>query len=125
MLFVDFAERTFWEKATILHQEANRPLEKAMLPRYSRHYYDLAMMAQSTVRETALQDLDLLQTVVTFKQQFYPSAWANYEDAKVGSIKLIPPPQRISELAKDYEAMRSMIFGYYLLWMQSLLFYKL
>jgi len=33
------AERTFWEKATILHQEAHR---KTQIPqRYSRHYYDL------------------------------------------------------------------------------------
>ena len=32
------AERTFWEKATILHQEAHR---KTQIPqRYSRHYYD-------------------------------------------------------------------------------------
>jgi len=107
------AERTFWEKATILHQEANRPLDKAMLPRYSRHYYDLAMMAQSHVKEAALRDLDLLETVVAFKQQFYPSAWANYENAKVGSLKLVPPQERITELTKDYDAMRSMIFGNY------------
>lgn len=107
------AERTFWEKATILHQEANRPLDKAMLPRYSRHYYDLAMMAQSNVKEAALRDLDLLETVVVFKQQFYPSAWANYESAKAGSLKLVPPKERISELSKDYDAMRSMIFGSY------------
>lgn len=104
-------ERTFWEKATILHQEANRPLDKAMLPRYSRHYYDLAMMAQSKVKKAALQDLDLLETVVAFKQQFYPSAWANYESAKVGSLKLVPAQERIMELSKDYDAMRSMIFG--------------
>ena len=107
------AERTFWEKATILHQEANRPLDKAMLPRYSRHYYDLAMMAQSHVKEVALRDLDLLDTVVAFKQQFYPSAWVNYESAKAGSIKLVPPSKRITELSKDYDAMRSMIFGSY------------
>lgn len=107
------AERTFWEKATILHQEANRPLDKAMLPRYSRHYYDLAMMAQSNTKEAALRDLDLLETVVAFKQQFYSSAWANYESAKIGSLKLVPPEERISELSKDYDAMRSMIFGIY------------
>lgn len=107
------AERTFWEKATILHQEANRPLDKAMLPRYSRHYYDLAMMAQSHVKEVALRDLNLLETVVAFKQQFYPSAWANYESAKAGSLKLVPPQERITELTKDYDAMRSMIFGNY------------
>ena len=35
------AERTFWEKATILHQEAHRPKEKIQPPRYSRHYYEV------------------------------------------------------------------------------------
>jgi hypothetical protein len=39
------AERTFWEKATILHHEANRPESSTQPQRYSRHYYDLAMMA--------------------------------------------------------------------------------
>lgn len=34
-------ERTFWEKATILHHEANRPEHLEMPQRYSRHYYDL------------------------------------------------------------------------------------
>ncbi len=33
------AERTFWEKATILHQQAHR--EKAIAANYSRHYYDV------------------------------------------------------------------------------------
>lgn len=34
-------ERTFWEKATILHHEANRPNHLVMPKRYARHYYDL------------------------------------------------------------------------------------
>ena len=34
-------ERTFWEKATILHQEAHRGPDRALPPRYSRHYYDV------------------------------------------------------------------------------------
>ena len=38
-------ERTFWEKATILHHEANRPEHLEMPQRYSRHYYDLYRMA--------------------------------------------------------------------------------
>lgn len=42
------AERTFWEKATILHQEAHRIT--APPPRYSRHYYDLFMMARAQVK---------------------------------------------------------------------------
>lgn len=43
-------ERTFWEKATILHHEANRPENLDMPQRYSRHYYDLCCMAKSEVR---------------------------------------------------------------------------
>ena len=44
------AERTFWEKVTILHQEAHRPEIKSMPDRCSRHYYDLAMLASSSVQ---------------------------------------------------------------------------
>jgi hypothetical protein len=68
------AERTFWEKATILHQEAHR---KAVIPqRHSRHYYDLYKLALSPVREAAFTNLKLLADVVDFKKRFYPSAWA-------------------------------------------------
>ncbi len=104
------AERTFWEKATILHQEAHRAEDKPMPPRYSRHYYDLARLALSKVKVNALADLDMLAAVVAFKQRFYPSAWAQYELAKVPTLKLMPPEARITELAKDYQAMQNMIF---------------
>lgn len=49
--------------------------------RYSRHYYDLAMMAKNEVKEEALSDLELLKNVVEFKQKFYPRTWAKYEKA--------------------------------------------
>ena len=66
------AERTFWEKATILHHEAHRPAGNLQPARYSRHYYDLARMAASPVRAAALADFDLLAEVVAFKRRFYP-----------------------------------------------------
>ncbi|NLE00589.1 MAG: nucleotidyl transferase AbiEii/AbiGii toxin family protein [Fibrobacter sp.] len=44
------AERTFWEKATILHQQAMRGY---ISPHYSRHYYDLAQMVNSNVKNKA------------------------------------------------------------------------
>jgi hypothetical protein len=104
------AERTFWEKATILHQEAHRAADKPIPPRYSRHYYDLARLALADVKQVALTDLEMLAAVVAFKQRFYPSAWAQYELAKPPTLKLIPPQARVSELAKDYQAMQNMIF---------------
>ena len=108
------AKRTFWEKATILHQEANRIEDKKIPLRHSRHYYDLAQMAKASVKDDALNDLELLRDVVVFKQKFYMSAWAKYEDAKVGSFKILPPAYRYKELKADYASMRSMIFDKYL-----------
>jgi hypothetical protein len=108
------AKRTFWEKATILHHEANRPLDSAMPTRYSRHYYDLAMMAKNEVKDEALVDLELLKNVVEFKQKFYPRTWAKYEEAIPGTLKLLPPEFRLDSLEKDYKAMQNMIFDKYI-----------
>ncbi len=104
-------ERSFWEKATILHQEANRPDQLAMPQRYSRHYYDLYMMSRQPVKDAALQDRELLQKVVDFKMKFYPRSWAGYPEAVSGGLKLVPKHHRFSELRKDYNEMRDMLFG--------------
>ncbi|BDC49795.1 hypothetical protein F183_A21110 [Bryobacterales bacterium F-183] len=104
------AERTFWEKATILHQEAHR--DEAMPQRHSRHFYDLYRLATSPVRNAALSQLPLLDAVVKFKMQFYPSAWARYDLAVPGSFKLLPAtPAQLSALERDYEDMQVMFFG--------------
>lgn len=104
-------ERTFWEKATILHHESNRPQHLAIPQRYSRHYYDLYRMAATPVKETALSRLDLLKKVVDFKMKFYPRAWAKYPEAVSGSLKLLPPAYRLESLAADYDLMKSMLYG--------------
>ncbi|KAA1260234.1 hypothetical protein LF1_27730 [Rubripirellula obstinata] len=105
------AERTFWEKATILHQQAHRAKGKRMPPRYSRHYYDLFQMKNSSVAANAIADLSLLRDVVKFKQRFYRSPWASYETAKPGTFKLMPSEAGEIELRKDYAAMRPMFFS--------------
>ena len=105
------AKRTFWEKATILHAEYHRPLERPLPGRYSRHYYDLAMLAQSDIKPAALADFDLLATVVRHKQTFYPSAWARYDLATPGSLRLVPRAERLPALRLDYRDMAAMIFG--------------
>lgn len=94
-------ERTFWEKATILHHKANRPEHLEMPQRYSRHYYDLYRMAATPVKETAFSRLDLLKKVVDFKMKFYPRAWAKYPEAVPGTLKLLPPEYRFAALEAD------------------------
>lgn len=104
-------ERTFWEKATILHHEANRPNHLEMPQRYSRHYYDLYRMAQTSVKDATFAHIELLQKVVDFKIKFYPRSWAKYPEAIPGTLKLIPPEYRFKALAADYEAIKDMLYG--------------
>lgn len=103
-------ERTFWEKATILHAEHHRPLDKALSLRVSRHYYDLALLSETEYAERALKQLDMLERVVEHKKVYFASAWARYDLAKPGSLRLVPAPQRMGDLAADYAKMAPMIF---------------
>lgn len=105
------AERTFWEKVTILHAEHHRPHEKPTPLRYSRHYYDVAMMAATPIKSDALGDASLLDRVVRHKQRFYPAAWARYDLARRGTMRLVPSDRRVADLASDYRSMHAMFFG--------------
>lgn len=104
------AERTFWEKATLLHAECHRDPEKPMPARYARHYHDLARMAASPVVEDALADSDLRKRVVAHKTIYFRSGWARYDLAHPGSFRLVPDDERLVELERDHEAMMEMFF---------------
>ncbi len=104
------AQRTFWEKATILHAEYHRKGKGRGNERRSRHYYDLAMLAGSEIRATALQSLDLLTAVAEHKRRFFRAAWANYEQARPGTLKLLPHGDLARELRADYRKMSEMFF---------------
>jgi len=104
-------ERTFWEKATILHQEFYRPEEKPLPSRHARHYYDVYMLGHSRVLESSLADSDLLTKVRDFKVRFYPSSWARYDLADIGTLRLKPRDERCGELERDYKNMSDMFLG--------------
>lgn len=104
-------ERTFWEKATILHHEANRPDDLPVPPRFSRHYYDVYRMAKLGILDRALEQSDLLERVADFKAKFYPRKWAQYDLARIGTLKLVPSEIHKEALKRDYAKMASMIYG--------------
>lgn len=104
------AERTFWEKATLLHAEAHRAADKPMPARYARHYHDLARMAASPVADRALEDAALRQRVVAHKSVYFRSGWARYDLAEPATFRLLPPDARLAELEEDHEAMIPMFF---------------
>ena len=101
-------ERTFWEKATILHTEHHRPVDKPMPDRFSRHYADTAAMAVHPIAAQAVDRADLRDRVVQWKSRFFGSGWARYDLARPGTFRLLPPPARLAALHRDYYAMRDM-----------------
>lgn len=105
------AERTFWEKATLLHTEYHRPVEKAAPPRLSRHYYDLMRLALQPAGARALENYALRERVVRHKTTYFASNWASYGTAHPGTFRLVPGPERLSSLRQDYSQMRDMIFA--------------
>jgi len=105
---VTTAERTFWEKATIAHQIAYS--DKLPPVRYSRHYYDLFMLHESSISESALSKPELLHSVTEFKDRFYPSRKARYDLAVPGTLRLLPDSHKLKILEKDYKNMEIMFF---------------
>lgn len=101
-------ERSFWEKATILHAEFHREQAKPTRDRFSRHYSDTAAIAKHGEIAPALANDHLRQQVADWKNRFFPSRWAHYETAKPGSFHLVPPDFRLAELERDYREMQPM-----------------
>jgi hypothetical protein len=99
------AERTCWEKATILHV---LHYGTKMRDRKSRHYYDLHMLAKKGVATTALQHPELLERVVMNKSIMFSDNKASYVTAVIGSLRLSPKVEMLQELKRDYAAMEEM-----------------
>jgi len=105
------ARRTFWEKATLVHAEFHRPLDKALAEGISRHYYDIYQLSKHDIGREALNLKELLERVVAHKKLFYASSWTHLETAHPGSFHLVPHDSRLASLRADYAKMRQMIFG--------------
>jgi hypothetical protein len=106
-------ERTFWEKATILHREYYRAAAgKPASDRVFRHYDDVAMISRHERGTKAIEkNMDLLEQVAVHKQHFFREGPARYELARKGTLRLCPSEQIRDALRRDYEKMREMYFG--------------
>lgn len=106
--------RTFWEKATILHEYYHRSLAgDVSVLAASRHYYDLYRLASSLEAAAWTADKEMRRAVVAFKEIFFPRAAARYREALPGShLRLAPHDDWAARLRPDYEQLRTeMIFG--------------
>lgn len=100
-------ERTFWEKATLIHVECNRGELRASADRLSRHWYDLDRLAAQDIGQRALKNRDLLADVVKHKKVFYNTGYANYDACLMGELRLIPDAAVLPALRDDFDRMVS------------------
>lgn len=105
-------ERTFWEKAMLLHEETFRPADKPRRPRLARHYYDLWCLITRGVAEKAAGDRALFERVAEHRQVFFNWSWMDYGTLRPGSMRLLPTEAHLPSWRQDYQAMSgAMFFG--------------
>jgi len=104
-------QRTFWEKVTLLHAENHRPDPSKLKQRMSRHWSDVAVMSTGVRFTDEKLSLDLLRQVIEFKKIFFPSGWAQYEQAVPGTLRIVPNQELEKVLRRDYEQMREMFWA--------------
>ena len=97
--------RTFFEKATLIHVECNRDRMIQTPERLSRHWYDLYMLNNSWVGETAFENAFILKNVIEHKKAFFNSSYANYDSCLLGKFRLIPDDFHLKNLKDDFRKM--------------------
>lgn len=98
-------ERTFWEKATLVHVECKRPKPRDA-SRISRHWYDLYRMSSDLERLCTREMHDLLESVVEHKKAFFHYSFAGYDDCLSGGLRLVPGSELQDVLDQDFAEMK-------------------
>jgi len=109
------AERTFLEKALILHgnhcrMRDNPDWKPSDRNHMARHYYDVAMMRDTKIGYVAVRDDKLLEDVRQTKMKMFPAPADRLVEAKRGAILLTPQAKLRRLIEVDYQAMAGMMF---------------
>jgi predicted nucleotidyltransferase component of viral defense system len=105
------AERTFWEKAMLLHEERFRPPEKVRGARMARHYYDVYSLIRKGVADAAVKDLGLFTQVAEHRQIFFEQSWVDYTTLKPISLEIMPTDEQYKAWRQDYVDMQAEMFS--------------
>ena len=103
-------QRTFWEKAMLLHEETYRDSGIGPKPGLSRHYYDLYCLIKAGVATKAAADLELFARIAAHRAVFFRKKKEAQESLKLGSLCLVPATTALAAWKQDYEKMRAVYF---------------
>lgn len=107
------AERTFWEKVTLIHAGLHTGEIEKTPQRMSRHWSDISVLMKSDTGQRAIKNQELCLKVVNHKDTFWRDGKAKYDDCRHKKFRLVPVGTALAVLKEDYEAMVSagMFFG--------------
>lgn len=105
------AEKTFLEKAFLLHELFSIESVKDA-NRKSRHLYDLAMMMNTSIATNAVSNNKLWEAIHHHREFFTHMNGVDYTPDIRKRIRLVPPASLMDIWEKDYNEMRlTMIYG--------------
>ena len=106
------AQRTFWEKVTLLHSLVHLGEDRMVKAKPARHLYDVYQLANNELGREAILNTDSLASVVEHKKVFYKRTASKYELAVPGTLRILPSKELAEVLRPEYEEMAEiMIFG--------------
>ncbi len=104
------AERTFWEKVLLLHEERHRPAVRPPRARMARHFYDVYRLIVAGIAENAVVEESLFERVVAHRGVFFAQTWVDYATLTRGMVDIVPHPEQIDAWRADYAAMQGVMF---------------
>ena len=98
-------QRTFWEKAFLLHELFQKPIDRMDIARMSRHWYDLHYLAKAGFAENAIQDKDLYHAIRNYRKVFTKVPGVDYTTLSPTTFGRFPPKEKEAEWNTDYKKM--------------------
>lgn len=99
-------QRTFWEKAFLLHELFQKPVDKIDIRRMSRHWYDLHRLFQAGFAAKAMVDKELFDAIRGHRGVFTKVSGVDYDSLKASSFNLFPPNELKAGWDRDYNSTR-------------------
>lgn len=111
-VYTVLAEKTFLEKAFLLHEMFSVASRGINVERKSRHLYDLSCMMDKEFAPKAINNDVLWESIRHHREVFTSVKDVDYTPDVRNRIALVPRPDIMSLWKDDYDVMRtSMIFG--------------
>lgn len=105
-------EKTFLEKAFLLHELFSAPANGATAARRSRHLYDLYMMKDTEFGRRAIKDDNLWESIRHHREIYTAVRDVDYTPDVRKRIQLVPRKELLNVWQADYAAMKeAMIYG--------------